>query len=401
MSVWTIEPRDPLVARDGRPVGTGGALRTLGFPFPSTLAGAVRTRLAGGGGSFALNPAEIATLLAIEVAGPLLAELPEDTPETAEEGAATWLAPAPRDAILAQAAEEAYALRRLAPRELAPGETVEGLGALLPLQLDGAPVEGKPPIDPPAFWRWDAFESWLTAPGDRNGTQKSLGLSALLQEQRSHVAIRPGERVGIDGMLFTTVGLRFLAGDEKGPERLAPRRLALGLRCGGGEVGGRRLGLRAELAPLGGERRLARWRPAGTGWPTLPPKVRESVARTGCARLILLTPACFAPGALPGWTRAPGSPEIPVEVLVRAAAIGRPDIVSGWDLAADNGPGKPKGRPKPTRRLAPAGSVYFVELSGTPEDRARWCDAVWFQSISDGLQNRRDGFGLAAVGSWE
>jgi CRISPR-associated protein Cmr3 len=395
MSVWTIEPRDPLIARDGRPAGRGGGLlRTLGFPFPQTLAGAVRTRLAAGGGAFTLRPAEIEALLAIEVAGPLLAELPaEADTEGAGGEAGDWFAPAPRDARLTEAAPGTYALRRLAPRPLAPGEAVDALGDLQPVRAEGEPVAGKPPLDPPAFWRWEAFEAWLTAPAGRSGASESLGRTALLTEQRSHVAIRPGERVGQDGMLFTTVGLRFLAGPEAGPGRLAPRRLALGVRCAGGEVAGRRLALTPQLAPLGGERRLARWRPAGRDWPALPAAVRESVRGSGQARLLLLTPAYFDGGALPGWNGQAWSTDIPVRVTVRAASVGRPEIVSGWDLA--------QRQAKPTRRLAPAGSVYFVEIAGTPEDRARWCEAVWLQSVSDGLQNRRDGFGLAAVGSWE
>lgn len=77
------------------------------------------------------------------------------------------------------------------------------------------------------------------------------------------------------------------------------------------------------------------------------------------------------------------------------------EVVSGWDLAFDNGAGKPRGRPKPTRRLAPAGSVYFVELEGgAREDLERWCDAAWLAPLSDGEQERRDGFGLAALGAW-
>ena len=90
-----------------------------------------------------------------------------------------------------------------------------------------------------------------------------------------------------------------------------------------------------------------------------------------------------------------------VKATVRAACVQRPEIVSGWDLAYDNGPGKKKGRPKPTRRLAPAGSVYFVELTGAKEDVARWCDTTWLAPVSDTDQERRDGFGLAFLGTWE
>ncbi|HZQ09120.1 MAG TPA: type III-B CRISPR module-associated Cmr3 family protein, partial [Anaerolineae bacterium] len=47
MSVWLIEPRDPLIFRDGRPFNPtpGARAISLPFPYPSTLAGAVRTRV--------------------------------------------------------------------------------------------------------------------------------------------------------------------------------------------------------------------------------------------------------------------------------------------------------------------------------------------------------------------
>ena len=46
MGNWLIEPIDPLIVRDGRPFGPtpGARARTLPFPFPQTIAGAVRTR---------------------------------------------------------------------------------------------------------------------------------------------------------------------------------------------------------------------------------------------------------------------------------------------------------------------------------------------------------------------
>lgn len=76
-------------------------------------------------------------------------------------------------------------------------------------------------------------------------------------------------------------------------------------------------------------------------------------------------------------------------------ALGRPLVVSGWDLKAN--------RPKPSRRAVPMGSVYFLRFpEGWDGDRiARWLEEVWFQNLSDEEQDRKDGFGLAAVGLWD
>ena len=89
-------------------------------------------------------------------------------------------------------------------------------------------------------------------------------------------------------------------------------------------------------------------------------------------------------------------------------AVPRAQVVSGWDYAAPktvNGATK-YGRPKATRRLASAGSVYFLTLQGTADAIGAFVDRVWLQCVSDGVegedigQNNRDGFGLAAVGVW-
>jgi CRISPR-associated protein Cmr3 len=238
------------------------------------------------------------------------------------------------------------------------------------------------------------------APEDRTEVDLSaLGIDRLPVESRAHLAIQPGERVGIDGMLFQTSGLRFL---QEGTSRLAPRQFALSLRCAGATVAGRDLALAEQIAPLGGERRLARWSAASKQWPRMPEAIRNQITASRRARLVLLTPAIFAQGALPGWSGEQWPQGEPVKVAVRAACVPRYAVVSGWDLAAENEPGKMKGRPKPTRRLAAAGSVYFLALEGgTEEDIRRWCDETWLACVSDGEQDRRDGFGLAVLGTWE
>jgi CRISPR-associated protein Cmr3 len=404
VSIWLIEPRDPLVARDGRPAQFGGRLSTLAFPFPSLLAGAVRTRLgAGTDGPFLLHGAALEELKRIAVAGPLLAEIAELAESDGEhEAIADWLPPAPRDALLLAEAGRPPALHRLLPRSDAREggvDTLPGAG-LLPVAPARQPVAGKPPAAGPAFWRWQELERWLATPADRDEVDLAgMGIGHLPVERRSHLAIEPGERVGIDGMLFETAGLRFaLPAEPLHPAvlapRLAPRRLALSLRCAGEAVAGRTLALAAQLAPLGGERRLARWRQADRGWPTLPAAVRQAVTATRRARLVLLTPALFGGGALPRWSGGAWPGGGPVRATVRAACVPRPEVVSGWDLAT--------GQAKPTRRLAAAGGVYFVELAGGGiEELGRWCDAVWLACVSDAEQDRRDGFGLAVVGTWE
>ena len=388
MSVWLIEPLDPLIARDGRPAAVG-QFRTMDFPYPSMLAGAVRTRMGSEGGAFTIPGDSLQELREkVPVRGPLLAELDP------EGNVHQWFAPAPRDAMILSGEDGRPALRRLVPRPLAPGEVMDSLPekGLVPLGFEGAEIHGKPPAGVPAFWCWSEIETWLKEPRDRPGVDLSnLGIERLPVEARAHLAIQPGERVGIDGMLFQTAGLRFL---QEGKSPLEPRRFALTVACEGANVAGRDLLLERQIAPLGGERRLARWAPVAGEWPRMPEAIRERIVATRRARLLLLTPAVFEGGALPGWSGAG-------KATVKAAAVPRPEVVSGWDLAASNGEGKPKGRPKPTRRLAPAGSVYFLELQGSETGLQEWCANTWLNCVSDGAQDRRDGFGLAVLGTWE
>jgi CRISPR-associated protein Cmr3 len=148
-------------------------------------------------------------------------------------------------------------------------------------------------------------------------------------------------------------------------------------------------------SPLGGERRLMHWGASADKRPfppTTPPEaILESIAETGVCRLILLTPAYFKHGWRPEdkpWA-AHG-----VETELVAAVVGKAEVISGWDLAAAG--------PKPTRRLAPAGSVYFLRLKGTAAAIRQWVSSTWLSCLSDdseGGLERASGFGLAVVGT--
>lgn len=398
MSTWLIEPRDPLIVRDGRPIGGIAPIETVAFPYPSTVAGSIRTRMGSAEGTFSLRNAEVRRALwRIPVVGPILAEIDPKSGAVRD-----WLFPAPRDAVIRAASTEITrraTIERLIPAAVPPGCRVDALEehGLLPVLAKGR-VGGKSLANAPRFWRWGAFAEWLVAPASRAAVAlDELGIAALPQETRTHVAIVPGERVSEDGNLFQTTGLRFLQhaeNDEPGAGGLSGvREYVLSARCEERVVSGQELGLREELAPLGGERRLARFRPADGAWPALPAAVREQVLKTRRARLVLVTPAVFGMGALPAWSKREWPGGGPVRACVRAACVPSAEVISGWRLD--------KGTPKPTRRLAPAGSVYFVELEGgSAADVKAWVDGAWLECVSDAKKDRLDGFGLAAVGAW-
>jgi CRISPR-associated protein Cmr3 len=392
---WIIEPRDPLIARDGRAFdATPGARGTsLPFPFPSTIAGAVRTRAGSSKGKLGYFDGDDGSLVVavkqIEVGGPLLVEIESD-------GAALPLAPAPADALLMKDAgdENKAVCKRLVPlqreadgwcdADADDGNEKEPLvGLWQPDKEDAKPYDRAP-----RFWKWSKFAEWLLKPdAEQSITVATWGHGGAAAETRSHVSIDAATLTHREGALFQTRGLRFSHRDTKNNRYGSATRLGLALRVA--KLG--ELSLPEGFAPLGGERRMAAWQQDTSGhvWPEPPAGVLDAIAEDGACRLMLLTPAYFENGWRPGWLDQSDDGITPRLV---AAALGRFQTVSGWDFQAKE--------PKPSRRLAPAGAVYFLELDGDKEQRRAWAEKRWLQAVSDDEQARRDGFGLAALGAW-
>jgi len=417
MSIWIIEPREPLIFRDGRPFNAnpGANANSLPFPFPSTTTGAARTRAGSDEhGNFIRSPKDV---LQLRVRGPLLVHLAEKN-SAAEE--LEWLAPAPADALLLkQGNDERKRAEESGEQESSKAtlirlQPINAKGALTdldelsrqaelhpPLMLVG-PAEGqenvkreKPlaPSQVPAFWRWPYFEKWLMEPPTRAEVRdwNTLGIFGLPGEQRIHITFDKNLHSAKDEALFETNGREFTAWDAKQNSLSAAHQLALAVIVDEDAKDSQepKLAPRAGFDTLGGERRIVRWRSSTTPLPQCPPALIEQVARERACRIILLTPAYFARGCYP----QPASLQRPgVTPQLRALAVNRPQIVSGWDFA--------KGGPKPTCHLTPAGSVLFLSLDGEKADIERWVKATWLQCIGDNEQFCNDGFGLAVIGTW-
>lgn len=384
MKVWIVEPRDPLIVRDGRPFGPipGARAVSLAFPFPSTITGAIRTRDGlDEEGRFQKN--EIPRIKQINVRGPLLVELKPNTGEVAK-----WLVPAPADALLLDlepADPSKVMLKRLVPLEK-PEKAMTDLDLIGDLALVGMPRRDprKPSSRAPRFWYWDFFERWLKEPREVEVFLDELGHDGPVREERIHVSIRPETQTADEerGALFQTRGLEFT--HVPGGRKLS------GAKRMGLAVATDARNLKPGIAPLGGERRLVFWRQSGETLPTLPEEVKEKIAGQRHCRLILLTPAHFKAGWKPSWLLEGWED---VKPNLRAVALRRFETVSGWDFE--------KREPKPTRRLAPAGTVFFLKLEGNSAAIKRWIDTIWMQCVSDEEQDRRDGFGLTVLGVWD
>jgi CRISPR-associated protein Cmr3 len=129
---------------------------------------------------------------------------------------------------------------------------------------------------------------------------------------------------------------------------------------------------------LGGDGRAAALSVADV---RLPEPDYEGIARNRRCRLVLTTPGIFARGWLPTGAAEPAGDGARFELhgvrgRIVCAALPRAEVVSGWDLA--------KWQPKPAQRIAPAGSVYWLEeLDATPDalrklvDRGLWTDGQY------------------------
>lgn len=400
-----VTPLDPFIARDSRPFGSGNKARTLDWPYPSVIAGSLRTLLGKMAGGFTSE--RVLELKAIQVRGPL--------PCLCD----NLFYPRPLDALVREEPRGGTLSREVYPVRPIPGTVFpQGSGTNLPAGLSlsmpiGIPEEDFKPAPVPAFWSAERVWDWLSGepslpvgPVVTGGWGKDF-LLGLKREERIHVGIDPGSGTAEESMIFSTSGLDFITGSPaEGYESLS---MALDVSS---EIDLYQAFLSQldEIHPAGGERRLSRWKAEGEtmkdSW-RCPEKIKAALSGSGgLVRMMLASPAIFAEGWKPGWLRETGSgkavswegtpPGLSSESGLRlrlvSAVTGRWIPVSGWLLESGKRPG-----PKPLRRMVPAGSVYFFEVTqGDPLE----LEKLWLQPVCDDRQDRLDGFGLSLWGSW-
>jgi CRISPR-associated protein Cmr3 len=372
-----IACRDPIVSRDGRPFGAGqgNRMRSLDWPLPSVLAGSLRSTLGKSANrGFSVETAK--DLLGVEVAGPL--------PQS--DGQLYF--PAPEDCVVDP---------KQRPLRAEPHQASNSGGCdwpardLLPVQIR-RPSDFKPEAAP-AWWPQDRYAAWLA--GEEIAFDRTF-LRAAEIEERTHVRIDPDAGSAADENLFTTAALTLSHLPRHGALDFAP--ITLAVRARAANWCGEAVAHLDALHPLGGERRLARWRTSERpiAW-SCPEKVRKALSAASRVRMVLVTLGIFSSGWKPGWLDeglAGTPPGTNIRLRLVGVCIRRWRAVSGWSLA--DLPGQPRG-PKLVRRMVPAGGVYFFE---TADGKAADLVERWLEPVSDDEQDRRDGFGLATWGVW-
>lgn len=380
-------PRDGLVAKDGRGWYTSdvGRSRSYPWPAPSTVRGALRAAFGqhlAARRERALSREEWPPLTEGVALRRLLALRRPLGETTFKPTHRLW--PVPADAVHL----ENDAVEPLLPRPLPPGigtlgpeddEAIDALWRPLPSR------RGKP-APAPLFWTDEALQRWLrleplpAAPGVTPTRRVDL-----------HLAIDPRTQAAAPSMLHATELLETL---DRG--RGGRAEWALGVECAL-PVEARELDFPGGPVGLGGRRRLATAEPLDVSVFAAPERLPGP---SSGLRLVLATPAAFQHGWRPdGFERGAdedgrpayvGSlPGLSGEVVLRAALVPRPLHLSAWDMA--------RRVPRPTRRLVPAGAVYFFQRRGGGLFRPEDFRALWLASWGTGCE---EGLGLVLPGAW-
>ena len=153
---------------------------------------------------------------------------------------------------------------------------------------------------------------------------------------------------------------------------------------------------------LGGERRLARvWHdPKTDPFAALPPAPEVNHSGPCLLKWVMVTPAIFRHGSLPGWCadtkrhRLAGllpvgrvCLELPGRAQLISWCLGKPLAISGWDVV--------EGRAKPTQLAVPAGSVYYFLCENAETGNALAKKMHW-QPRSDFYGEKGCGYGLCS-----
>lgn len=386
MNVWILEPRDPIIFRDGRPFGDPGArAASLSFPFPSTIAGGVRSR-AGLDAQGHFQRGKIEEVKKIAIKGPFLVELAETG------NIQNWLVPAPMDLVILNNTSNDETRGNI--KKLVPIDMPEDSFTDLQTDFPNLSLVGMTKADPskahkfaPRFWYWKKLEEWLNNAEDKLDVNLSeLGHRGPSLDIRTHVSIENKSQTAREGELFQTQGLEFTYQKQADKKLANLTRLALAVQT--------EANLREGVATLGGERRIVTWQKNNDVIPfaKCPNEIKQKILRTKACRVLLLTPGYFNEISKPEYLLTSQENLTP---QIKAVRVERPQVISGWDFE--------KNWPKATRRLATAGTVFFLKFDDktTNENQLEnWIDKIWLTAISDDEQSRRDSFGLAVLGTW-
>lgn len=350
MQYLFLEPVDVLFLRANKSFGDPGSYgESMVPPWPSVIAGALRSRMLADAGldlaAFAAGLAshpEIGTPAApgpFELCAVQLAQRPST-------GVVDPLFPLPLD-LVAESSGGGTTVLPARPVELSPA-----LRSSYPLPMH--PVVTQSKRGKPAAGLWLKRAGWQDyLNGKVPGAGQLVSSSDLWKpDPRTGIGLNAHTRSVDEGRLFTAEAAAFRQ-QHRGANSYTTGFLAAVRGATPPQNGMVRLGADGRAAAV---HALPDFAP--------PEPDFEAITASGRCRIVLATPGIFERGWLPEGVREQNGQYLfdlhGVRGRLAAAAVPRAGVVSGWNLAAE--------KPKPAQRAVPAGAVYWLDqLEATPE----------------------------------
>lgn len=369
-----IEPLDILILRGNKLFGDPGSYGESHVPpWPSVIAGAIRSRMLADAG------VDLAAFARGELRHPELGTPTEPgrfvlrgfhLAQRDAHGKIELLIAPPADLSIVEDDDQPQA-RGAQPTVLHPA-----LQSSSPLPLQ--PVLAETSRSKPASGYWLTQTGWQRYLNGEPPKSDELVKSSSLwrSEERVGVGLEHATRSAAEGKLYTTQAIAF----KDGVGFMAEIAGATPPQDGLIRLGGDGRGAALHSIPFA--------RPA--------PDYNEMIKERRC-RLVLTTPGLFTQGWLPNGVYRDGNDYRfdlhGVRGRLVCAAVPRAEVISGWDLA--------KWQPKPAERVAPTGSVYWLDELEASQDALEKLanEGLWSDPCEDAAR-RAEGFNRLALARW-
>lgn len=360
-----LEPLDVLLLRGNKLFGDAGSFgESLVVPWPSVAAGALRSLMLTTEGTdlgdFANGLVDHPSLGTPSKPGSFT--LSAFTLARSDKGKFEALRAAPADLVFEATDLKVSKVRRLQPQLLQHGMSSSA-------SLNKLPILSQPDRSKASSGYYLTEVGWQHYLSGALPSTKELlhGTELWKIDSRVGIGLNAEQHSADDGKLFSMQALAF---DQK---------QGVGYLLA---VHGAQIPERGTLR-MGGDGRGADMRTVPA--PSSKTDYAALVAAQRC-RIVLTTPGLF-----PGGWKLPGVDDqqhltLPgISARLVCAAVSRAEVISGWDLA--------QRQPKPALRVAPTGSVYWLEeLKATPEALGKLVESGLWSDPCEHPARRAEGF---------